>query len=281
LTDASTQRFASLTIEDEQLVLMHPLPSDWNFALKRDLPYKRFKTYILSYLERDDRLKLVSMAYYLDIDLVIGQDLQPWFEYAESHFDFQRTSVFGKNMESSSLRSLSEIVLFEGNISPLQGGQFVVQKGRSQGCLERWRYYMDSDLDEHKDQASLTKMWNEQHQQQRDDEDHRRTDKNYSSIAIRFYNCTILRMPQKPYLTFLSTKEMASLKGGGGGEKAYPTLMHVKNTQHAQLIPGNIQREFYQNLLQLPSELMINITARKRIRPNRTWTQEQVKHGYS
>ena len=273
LTDAPAGRFAVLTKEDEQLVLMHPLLPDWNFALKRDLPYKRFKTYILSYLERDDRLQHVTLAYYLDFDLVVGQDLQLWFDHVESQYLSQRPTRSDGKMESPSLAS-SEFVLFEGNFSPLQGGQFVVQKGRSEGCLERWRSYMDSDLDEHKDQVSLTKMWNDQQLQMKQEDNKKKSNS---------LHCTIHRMPQKPYLTFLSTKEMASLKGQGNATTpvAYPTLMHIKNTHHAQLIPGNIQQEFYQNLLQLPSDLVRNITAKKRIRPNRTWTEEQVKRGYA
>ena len=275
LTDASADRFALLTQEDDQLVLMHPLLPDWNFALKRDLPYKRFKTYILSYLERDDRLQHVSLAYYLDFDLVVGQDLQPWFDHVESQYFIHRPTGSDENIESppSSLEA-SEFVLFEGNVSPLQGGQFVVQKGRSEGCLKRWRTYMDADVDEHKDQVSLTKMWNDQ-QFRQTQHGNRKKSKNS--------HCILHRMAQKPYLSFLSSKEMASLQSGENGPNAvvYPTLMHIKNTHHAQLIPENIQREFYQNLLQLPSHLIQNITAKKRIRPNRTWTEEQVKRGYS
>jgi hypothetical protein len=133
---------------------------------------------------------------------------------------------------------------------------------------------MDADLDEHKDQVSLTKMWNDQQFQEKQQGNRKKS--NHS-------HCTIHRMPQQPYLSFLSTKEMASLQGGTNGTNAavYPTLMHIKNTHHAQLIPEKIQREFYQNLLQLPPDLMLNITAKKRIRPNRTWTEQQVKRGYS
>lgn len=260
LTDASYRRFQYLTQEDPQLIIVHPVVQDWRLELKRDLPYKRFKTYILSYLrklrhdDQDSRLQHVSTVYYLDIDLVVGQNMIPWFNHVESTY-----------FESS--YNHDQLLFFEGDYSPLQGGQFVMQVGRSEACLEEWRYYMDVNVEEHKDQVSLAQMWDNQQRKGKS-------------------NCTLFRMPQEPFLVFLSTKDMASLKSGGSRgdsitDSYYPTLMHIKNTHHAQTIPKRIQEEFYQHLLQLPKALVVqNITAKKRIRPNKTWTEEQIAHGY-
>jgi hypothetical protein len=271
LTYSPLERYDSLTSQDFNVVVMHPLRSDWNWELRRDLPYKRFKTYLLDYLKRDERLDSVRLVYYLDIDIVIGQPLLPWFHHVEQTYLSSHT-----NVPSSS----ATMVMFDGNISPLQGGQFLVQKGHSESCLERWRYHMDAHPKEHKDQPSLTLMWEEQ----------QGTKANVAvSSKTNTHNCTLIRMPQQPYLEFLSVKEMSQLKGAaaasaalGGSSlllsssKQYPTLMHIKNTQHASMIPDQLQKEFFQQLLELPPEMVVNITGCRRIRPNRTWSALQV-----
>lgn len=269
ITDAPVDRYNnSLASQDWNLVVLQPLVSDWKWELKRDMPYKRFKTYLLTFFTRDPRLHSVQSVFYLDIDIVVGQPLLPWFEYVEQRY-FLPNSHQTTNDVSSSV-----MILFEGNSSPLQSGQFFMKRGHSEGCLERWRYHIDTHPKVHKDQASLTLMWEEQQQQQPQ-----------RGIAG---NCTLIRMQQEPYLQFLSTKEMSRLQngGGGGGDAAasssfnYPTLMHIKNTQHANMIPDKLQKTFFQRLLDLPPELVVNIMGRRRIRPNRTWSALQVQKGH-
>lgn len=246
LTDAPWSRYEYLIKEDMQWILLHPLSQDWNWKLRRDLPYKRFKTYLLEYLKRDDRLRDVEWVYYLDMDVVVGQPLLPWMEHVEQTYMEPTTTTKSHNF----------MAVFEGNydLLPLQGGQFVLRKGYSEACLERWRYYMDSNPTQHKDQPSLILMWQGQQQ--------------HST------NCTLVKMPQSPYIEFLTIHEMSSLQHG---IQPYPTLMHIKNTQHAQLIPDAVQLRFFANLLQLPQGIVqSNITRRQRIRPNRTWSALQM-----
>jgi hypothetical protein len=57
-------------------------------------------------------------------------------------------------------------------------------------------------------------------------------------------------MPQHPYSRFLDAngmKEMISTK-------AYPTLMHIKNTEDADWIPNRMQKRFFQQALDLSEE---------------------------
>ena len=62
------------------------------------MPYKRFKTYFLEYLNRDQRLNDLELLYYLDIDVVVGQPLHPWFRYVETNYLFQtKDNVDGNN----------------------------------------------------------------------------------------------------------------------------------------------------------------------------------------
>lgn len=255
LTDAPLQRYETFTSQDPNFIVLQPKLNDWNWELRRDMPYKRFKTYLLEYLHRDSRLSSTRLVYYLDIDIVIGQPLFPWFEHVERKYLDGPAASNQPNISRSAV-----MIFFDGNISPLQGGQFLVQKGRSEGCLTRWRFHMDNNPTEHKDQPSLTLMWKEQHSPQ-----------HFSSV-----NCTLLRMPQEPYLRFISTKEMSRWVGAKH-DTDFTTLMHIKNTQHASTIPDAMQKEFFQNLLELSPDLVANITGRVRIRPNRTWSALQVQ----
>jgi len=188
----------------------------------------------------------VEWVYYLDIDLVVGQDLHPWFRQAESTYFQSRTKA--------------SVAFFDGNVSPLQGGQFLLRKNNSEDCLLRWRQLMDFHTTEHKDQYSLGIMWDEQQSRKQ-------------------ANCTLMRMPQEPFLSFLDGRAMSRLKQGN---HEYPTLMHIKNTDDAKKIPDAIQFEFYENLLGLPSDVVRkHVTGRKRIRPNRTWSEVQVQKRYN
>ena len=139
---------------------------------------------------------------------------------------------------------------------------------------------MDSNPKEHKDQPSLTLMW-EDHQRR---ESANKKDTNRLEGIDHFPPCLMTQMPQEPFLEFVAVREMTAWKHGDSTAKGvgpnvpkYATLMHIKNTQHASVIPDALQKAFFKNLLDLPPELMTNLTAQKRIRPNRTWSALQVK----
>jgi hypothetical protein len=240
LTDAPFARYDSLTSVDPNLILLHPLAKDWRWELERDMPYKRFKTYILEYLHLDDRLESVELVYYLDIDVVVGQPLQDWFEHVESTYVLDEHG-----------RYPSKIVFFEGNKQhPIQGGQIVLERNSSQACLERWRYHIDAHPEEHKDQSALALMVKEQ-------------EDNDDSTA-----CHMTIMPQNPHLLFLSEKVMTRVMN----TSQYNTLMHIKNTHHAKLIPDTKQKKFFTQLLMLSPEEVEVMGGKIRIRPNKKWS---------
>jgi hypothetical protein len=133
LTDAPLQRYEALASVDPNLIVLHPRSQDWRWDLSDDMPYKRFKTYILEYLDLDDRLKPVELVYYLDVDVVVGRKLQVWFDHVESAY-------LSENHNHS-----SSISFFKGNKlnwALIQGGQSAIERNSSQGCLERWRYHI-------------------------------------------------------------------------------------------------------------------------------------------
>ena len=239
LTDAPTSRYHSLTSLDPNFFVLQPLAKDWRWSLERDMPYKRFKTYILEYLELQPSLRNVQLVYYLDIDVVVGQPLQAWFDHVE------RTYVYNATVGSFP----SKMVFFQGNYhwSPVQGGQFVLERNVSQPCLERWRHHIDSNPQEDKDQKALVRLFQEQEE----------------SIAV----CRLAIMPQKPYLYFLSKNAMTRIMNSTN----YYTLMHIKNTHHATKIPDKTQKKFFSGLLDLNSE-EAELMGKVRIRPNKTWS---------
>ena len=124
------------------------------------------------------------------------------------------------------------MIFFKGNYRwrPLQGGQFLVKRGLSQDCLLTWRRHIDEHPEDPKDQSALTQILNEQNE-----------------TSSR---CHLTIMPQEPYLKFLDQRSMKQLSWS----KDYPTLMHIKNTEHADWIPNWIQHRFFKDLLYLTPE---------------------------
>lgn len=237
LTDAPLHRYSSLTNADPNLIVLQPKPQDWRWNLNQDMPYKRFKTYILEYLELDHRLHDVELVYYLDVDVVVGRPLQPWFDHVESEYLPQKHN------------HPSQLIFFKGNYRwrPLQGGQIVVDRRSSQPCLEHWRHFIDAHPEDPKDQSALTLILNEQ---------------NISTSV-----CHLTIMPQSPYLQFLDKKVMNRLINS----QEYTTLMHIKNTEHADWIPNRIQQRFFKQLLMLSDEEQ-KVVGKAQIHPSKTWS---------
>jgi hypothetical protein len=240
LTDSPVARYHSLTSVDPNLIVLQPRSEDWRWELREDMPYKRFKTYILEYLDLDERLKHVERVYYLDIDVVVGRELQEWFDHVEGTY------------LPENKRFPSCLTFFKGNYPwrPLQGGQFIIERKSSQACLERWRYHIDGHPEDPKDQSALTLILKDQQ-------------KNTTSTTNSI--CHLSIMPQHPYLQFLNKTVMQQL----AKSEQYPTLMHIKNTEHADWIPQRLQRRFFEQLLMLsPAEAQV--IGKTQIHPSKT-----------
>ena len=243
LTDAPHTRYRSLAGVDPNLVLLKPPSQDWRWNLSEDMPYKRFKTYSLDYLQLDDRLKNVELVYYLDVDIVVGRPLRFWFDHVERTY----LSDYGTHHPS-------QMIFFKGNYPwrPLQGGQFLVERKSSQPCLERWRYHIDSHPDDPKDQSALTLILKEQN----------------TTDSI----CHLTIMPQQPYLQFLDKTSMKKISRS----QDYPTLMHIKNTEDADWIPNRIQSRFFRQLLYLSPEEE-RVIGKAQIHPSKSWSFSSAK----
>ncbi|VEU40113.1 unnamed protein product [Pseudo-nitzschia multistriata] len=131
------------------------------FTQSKSMNSKIFKTYILQYAKKEPLLDSVELFYYLDVDIVFGNNISPLFKGLEGIYDFGLHTTSSEYNQSTN----AQIHFFEGNGSQeIQGGQIVLNRYRSQPCLERWRELMQATRRERylKDQLSLTVMLDEQ-----------------------------------------------------------------------------------------------------------------------
>ena len=109
-----------------------------------------------------------------------------------------------------------------------QGGQFILERGRSKACLERWRYWIDQDPDEPLDQIALLKVYNE-FKANAEKED---STTNGSNV------CKMIAMSKtgakRDHIAFPSRKEIQSAANQLATDRQhYSTLIHIKNTGNA------------------------------------------------
>jgi hypothetical protein len=82
LTDAPKSRYEGLS---HHFVVMNPLPRHFNASFPLDMPYKRFKTHVLDYVDMDRRLDGARLVYYLDVDNIVGNSLPRMFQQLVRH----------------------------------------------------------------------------------------------------------------------------------------------------------------------------------------------------
>lgn len=220
---------------DERFIIIKPRAEHYNSKFKRkDMTIKRFKTYVIDYIDmlsRDDDSKnannittssdivsvkadknmckdfqMVKLIYYLDVDIVFAGPLSTVFDGLEHKYGIgqseKQLAPMPNNRPSSKLRnsispaaplplSKSMIYMFEGNFAnyPIQGGQMILDRAKSGGCLTKWRTLIDKSPRVKKDQVPLMGMYNSQ----------------LGHIKKKRKNeldCYIVKMDQKPYISF-------------------------------------------------------------------------------
>ena len=136
------------------------------FTKARTMNSKIFKTYILQYIKKDPRLDQVELVYYLDVDIVFGNSIQPLFEGLERMYRIGAKYQNDDAVATSKTKTnTAKIYYFEGNGSQeIQGGQIVLERNSSQPCLDRWRFLMQQNRTARSlnDQYSLKIMLAEQ-----------------------------------------------------------------------------------------------------------------------
>jgi len=227
------------------------------FTQSLDMNSKIFKTYILQYADIDSRLDSIELFYYLDVDIVFGNRVQPFFEGLERLYEIGRSEVvphgissnigIQNNSENESITSTdrqkesAKIFFFEGNgNNKIQGGQIVLDRNSSQPCLERWRELMLGRRKRRnlKDQMFLTRMLKEQKQ--------RSKEKTATTSIVATQNttekpekkrpdCEIILMKQKSeWIQFPELKDIedrtAKMQQSDAKRPSYPTLVHFRNS---------------------------------------------------
>lgn len=268
LTDAPASRYddLSFTKDDDHFIVMNPLAQHFNSSFGEDMPYKRFKTHVIDYIDMDPRLDAVRLIYYLDVDIIVGNSLPQLFHSLESTYDIpipedgvavenadvvpslQKESPHSTN-PAAWLSSIPKIWFFRNKYAHLsvQGGQFILDRGTSQPCLDFWRELIDSNVTEVKDQPALHKM--RLHQEERIDPYLK--NKQTPPIPAR---CQIVTMEWKRYLHFPANSTVFSTVVDKIQKNKRPvlhTLIHFKNSCNStSQINEDVEEQFIEYYVQ-------------------------------
>lgn len=226
MTDAPIDRYRDSG--DERFLVVNPQPQHLNTTFRQDMPYKRFKTRVIEYLEMDPRLSHVQLVYYLDVDNIVGNSLPTFMTELEHKYN-----IPGPDQKSPWIRLRPPpptIWFFENKYAHLsvQGGQFIVNRDISQPCLTHWRELIDANVTEPKDQPALHKI-----RTQSDSGDHS--------------NCRLVSMKPEKYLYFPSNASVhrEAAKIARGRKITYPYLVHIKNSCNTTAQIDEIVEEVY------------------------------------
>ncbi|KAG7373425.1 hypothetical protein IV203_034149 [Nitzschia inconspicua] len=259
LTDAPVSRYEDP--QDDHLIVMNPLAQHFNTTFREDMPYKRFKTYVLDYIDMDPRLDAVRLIYYLDVDIIVGNSLPKLFHDLEGVYNIpkpdgvaplskaplQTTQTTSKGTPAW-LSSIPKIWFFKNKYAHLtvQGGQFILDRATSKPCLTFWRELIDANVTEFKDQPALHKM--RLHQQTHIDP--YLNSKQEPSIPAR---CQIVTMEWKRYLHFPSNSTVFKAVGTIQKKKkpTIHTLIHFKNSCNStSQINDKVEEQFIEYVVQ-------------------------------
>ena len=237
LTDASPDRYQN--IWDENVIVMHPLDEHLNaddgipLKFTRDntsLKPKRFKTFIIDYMDMDKRLESVELIYYLDIDIMAGDAMGPLFNKIEDKYEVSREE---RSEGSSKLYFFTPL----SNEWPLQGGTFIVERRSSRHCLELWRKEIDALTisGRGRDQDALRTVYE---RIQTGEED----------------RCELVRMENENFISFPTPRTFNVLVKQSKHQSSFPGLIHISNSVFAKWIDEDIQTNYISDVLQLSEE---------------------------
>lgn len=240
LTDASSSRYENVWSEKENVIVMHPKEEHFNGADGKPLAYnketmslkvKRFKTYVLDYVDMDQRLNDIETIYYLDIDILAGGTINHLF----SGIEMKQMIDYQHQVRGAAAAGLSTLHFFTPITKeyPFQSGTFVVNRSSSRHCLELWRKEIDKIVGGNlgMDQAALRTV----HQHIESGEE---------------TTCRLIRMDNEDYISFPMPRNFDEI----AQSSSYTTLIHLSNSKFAKWIDEEKQNEFLYKVLQLSEE---------------------------
>ena len=237
LTDAPDDRYRH--VWDENVIVMHPkeehLSMDNGTPLhftknNKSLRAKRFKTFVLDYVDMDDRLDDVELLYYLDIDIMAGDSLDRMFNGLEKQYQ-----IVGHrpDQDVSKLYFVTPL----STAWPLQSGTMIAERGTSRHCLKLWRDEIDSVIEageESMDQSALRSVY-------------------HRIEAGQESKCQLIRMDNEDYIKFPKPSNFYKLSASGAD---HANLIHISNSVFAKRIDEEEQNKYIHQILQLSEEEM-------------------------
>jgi len=238
LTDASPSRYEDWD-EENNVIVMHPREEHFNGAGGKPLEFnretlslkvKRFKTYVLDYVDMDKRLNKIEVIYYLDIDIIAGNKLEHLFRSKQQMIESpHQLRGGGGGGGLSTLHFFTPI----SSEYPFQSGTFVVKRTSSRHCLELWRREIENIAGGTlgMDQAALRTI--------------------HDQIKAGFETkCRLIRMDNEDFLSFLKPKNFNKISK----LSSYTTLIHLSNSKFAKWMDEEQQNTFLHAVLQLSEE---------------------------
>jgi hypothetical protein len=234
---------------------------------QKKMAFKRFKTLLIDYLAYDPRVDadktIIQHILYLDIDNVIANTLDPFFEdyYAlllqgmmkEDYYDASHSQQRENNDRSdddTSNKSLqhtpptSFVYVYSDYGKPVwHTGIMMYHRHYAVGCLEAWRRVIDTKWKQVSDQKLLLIVFQQS-----------KNNVTNSSNNNKKINCKPMRLPGG-HFTFAKHGDLKKSKNPS-------TIIHITDSTRAKMFPQDLMDAFLKRVLQLqPNETMVgNIT---------------------
>jgi len=210
--------------------------------------YKRFKTLAIEYMDRDPRLDFVELVYYLDVDIVFGDNMLKAFHGMETTYGIGRLGI---NTTSTNSLGRGKMWMFKGNSEKwqIQGGQIILDRHSSQPCLERWRkgFDMEKSTEYAKDQYFLMAMKDEMEEAKKVSQDPLASSHNST------LECEIVTMEQSPYIEFPVVRKIKgrskTLIKKPRKHYKYSPMVHVRNDGGTAVMRDKYIKPYMKNLL--------------------------------
>lgn len=228
-TDARAGRYDNVESADTFIVIQ-PKPEHYNFQLQhKERIVGRLKTYVLEYVESEDRLDDIQLVYFLDLDVMFGSDIAPLFKGLEARYAIGGALLSDDDEEGTS--SSSQIWFFGNNATNIPEGMTILDRDVSQSCLKRYRYWIDQDLEAENDQMALRRV----------------IDGTEAEVLSKIPPCEVVVMGQDEKFILTPGDEEVSRRADDilDAQKnktklrnRYPPLLHIRSTG-SQALTGN------------------------------------------
>ncbi|KAL7462403.1 hypothetical protein ACHAXS_002782 [Conticribra weissflogii] len=232
LTDAPLERYTG--IFDENVVVMNHVRKHLklNYFKYEAVKYKRFKTYIMDYIDFVPELKDVEWVYYMDIDILLGAPFETFIQELEAKYNIQPSDLDGSAVSAPSKLYFFKNMEYARKSFFANSGFFIAHRESSRECLTIWRNRMNKRPTEKFDQESLNSIV-------------RRT---LDGLNNR---CIITAMELENYETYPTKEEhfVEMVKN-----ESYTPLIHILNSCISKKFTDEATEEFVANVLMLSKE---------------------------